>query len=114
MEKGNGFCIERGNYMKTLNIYSEYINDSYVGSIKENISNSKDKNKSKVLNHLKNGEIIAAVVGTARDVFTNQAINGEWVLMTDGTYEWTSDIVYYYEKYNLILPPEFVKHAIEN
>lgn len=114
MEKGNGFYIERDNYMKTLNVYSEYINDSSVGSIKENISNAKDDNKSKVLDHLKNGKILAAIVGTAKDVFTNDVINGEWVLMTDGIYEWSSDIVYYYEKYNLILPTDFVNYAIEN
>ncbi len=100
--------------MKTLNIYSEYIDHSSVGSIKENISNVIDEKKSKVLNHLKNGEIIAAIVGKAKDVFTNETINGEWVLMTDGIYEWSSDIVYYYEKYNLILPTEFVNHAIDN
>ncbi len=100
--------------MKTLNIYSEHINHSFVGSIKENVSNVEDKNKSKILNHLKNGEVIAAIVGTAKDVFTNEVINGEWVLMTDGIYEWGSDIVYYYDKYNLILPTEFLNHAIEN
>jgi len=98
--------------MKSLNIYSEYIKNSTVGSIRANVSDAEDKNKSKVLNHLKSGKIIAAIVGTAKDVFTNEAINGEWVLMTDGVYEWSSDIVYYYEKYNLLLPDEFVKHAI--
>ena len=100
--------------MKTLNVYSEHTKNSFVGSIKENTSNVEDKNKSKILNHLKNGETIAAIAGTAKDVFTNEVINGEWVLMTDGTYEWGSDIVYYYEKYNLTLPTEFLNHAIKS
>ena len=90
--------------MKTLNIYSEYIKNSSVGSVKDNILDKPDENRQKVLNHLKNGKIIASIVGSAKDVFTNQVINGEWVLMTDGVYEWSSDIVYYYEKYNLNLP----------
>ncbi len=95
--------------MKFLNVYSEYIKNSSIGSIKENISIEADENKSKILKHLKNGKTIAAIAGIPKDVFTGERINGKSVLLTDGIYEWSSDIIYYYEKYNLKLPTEFLK-----
>ena len=45
------------------------------------------------------------------DVIAGKRINSEWVLHSDGVYEWTSDITYYYEKYNLILPQDFINHV---
>ena len=98
--------------MISLNIFSEYIKDSVVGSIKENISAVADANKAKVLKHLTSATAIASIAGTAKDVFTGETIGGEWVLLSDGKYEWTSDIVYYYENYDLILPDDFIGHVL--
>jgi len=97
--------------MKSLNVYSEHIINSPLGSIKENISGTLDKRK--VLRHLKNANVIATFPGITKDIFTGENISGEWLLLSDGVYEWSSDIIYYYERYNLKLLPEFVFY-IEN
>ncbi len=79
---------------------------------KDTISEIADENKSKILNYLKNGRVIAAVPGIMMDVFTKANIVGvgEWVVRTDGIYEWDTLIIYYYEKYNLKLPKDFLEH----
>jgi len=33
--------------------------------------------------------------------------------MNDGKYTWRSDVIYYFEKYNLKLPDEFVKEVLK-
>jgi len=33
--------------------------------------------------------------------------------MSDGKYQWRSDIIYYVEKYDLELPEEFVNYVLE-
>lgn len=99
--------------MKDLNVYSEHIKNSMVGSIKDNISRVPDVNKDKVLDYLKQGTIIAGCPGILRDVFTGERIPGCWSVYTDGVYEWESDIIYYYETYNLRLPSDFMEYVCE-
>ncbi len=97
--------------LKSLNIYSEYIKNSKVGSIKDNISTTVNPYKEDILEHLRRGKHIAALCGGARDIFTGKPIKGEWLLLSDGEYKWTTDIIYYFEKYNLILLDEFVYYV---
>ncbi len=80
-----------------------------VEPTKNNISQSADKNKPKILNYLKNGRVIGVVPGIMKDSFTLKQINGQWLLMTDGIYEWDTKLIYYYEKYNIVLPQEFIR-----
>ncbi len=80
-----------------------------VEPTKDNISQSVDKNKSKILNYLKNGTVIGAAPGILKDSFTQKQIDGQWLLMTDGIYEWDTKLIYHYETYNLVLPQEFIK-----
>ncbi len=81
-----------------------------VEPTKDNISQSVDKNKFKILNYLKNGRVIGAAPGILKDSFTQKQIDGQWLLMTDGIYEWDTKLIYHYEKYNLVLPQEFIKN----
>lgn len=98
--------------MKSLNRYSEYIKNSTVGSIKENVSDSAMDGKSTVLSYLKSGRRIGAISGSSRDIFTDKPIKGELIVLSDGEYEWTSDIIYYFDKYNLALPSEFITKSL--
>ncbi len=81
-----------------------------VEPTKDNISQSVDKQKSKILNYLKNGRVIGVVPGIMKDSFAQKQIDGQWLLMTDGIYEWDTKLIYHYEKYNLKLPQEFIKN----
>jgi len=35
-------------------------------------------------------------------------------VLTDGTWAWTSDVIFYVRKYHIRLPEEFVRHMQEN
>ncbi len=32
--------------------------------------------------------------------------------MSDGKYEWRSDVIYYVDKYDMELPDEFIQHVL--
>lgn len=36
----------------------------------------------------------------------------KFFVMDDGEFVWTSEVIYYVEKYNLILPDEFINHVL--
>lgn len=97
--------------MKSLNIYSDYIKGSLVGSIKENLKFAPDSHKAQILKYLRSSNVIAAIPGRITDLFTQKPVNQENLLMSDGTYEWSTDIVYYYDKYNLALPDDFIDYV---
>ncbi len=98
--------------MKSLNIYSEYTKNSSVGSIKDNLSTKEINYKDEILSYLKSGRHVAAACGSAKDIFTGERLKDEWILLSDGEYEWTSDLIYYVEKYNLMLPDDFIIHVL--
>lgn len=70
------------------------------------------QNKSKILNHLKAGTVTAVAAGSAHDVLSGEVIDGELTLLTDGVYEWRSDILYYVDKYNVRLNDDFIQHVM--
>ena len=70
------------------------------------------KEKEKVLEYMKNAEHIGYMPGIARDVFHPEIWTTDLSLMSDGKYQWRSDIIYYVEKYDMELPEEFVEHAL--
>ena len=93
-------------------MFKEIFHDEKLPSLKDNIDKKPYENINIVLNHLKSGEIVACAAGRARDVFTDKTITEELKLMTDGKYEWRSDIIFYVEKYNLRLPDDFEEHCL--
>lgn len=47
-----------------------------------------------------------------RDVVSGDVIYEPLAFSEDGEYAWRSDVVYYFEKYNLTLPEEFIVTVI--
>jgi len=80
--------------------------------ISECISDVAIPEKSKVLAYLKHGRVAAASSIKLKDALTGDAIPGEALYYTDGQYAWRSDLCYYFEKYNFILPPAFIRAAL--
>ena len=68
--------------------------------------------KKKVLEYMKKGEIIAVAPAIIKDVINPEIRLPELFLMSDGKYEWRSDVIYYVEKYDMALPDEFVQHVL--
>ena len=67
--------------------------------------------KEKVVQYTRS-EVIAAAPANVRDVLNPEVKIPELLLMSDGKYQWRSDIIYYVEKYDLELPEEFVNYVL--
>lgn len=76
--------------------------------IAECISDVAIPEKNRVMLYLKRGHVTAASSTRFTDAFTGDTIPGEALCYTDGEYAWRSDLCYYFEKYNFVLPPEFI------
>ena len=87
-------------------------NDKYP-SIKTFINKPMEE-KEKVVQYMNTrSEVIAAAPAIVRDVLNPEVKIPELLLMSDGKYQWRSDIIYYVEKYDLELPEEFVNYVLE-
>jgi hypothetical protein len=83
-------------------------------AIKECVRKNKYEYQDDVVEYLKSGIPYAAIPEIQHDIFTQDRIPYESVLYTDGNFKWTSDIIYYVEKYNLLLSKEFTEVAEHN
>lgn len=70
------------------------------------------KEKSKVIEYMKKSKVIAVAPAIVRDIINPNNKIPELFLMTDGKYEWRSDVIYYVEKYDMELPEEFIEYVL--
>ncbi|MBL4931981.1 hypothetical protein [Clostridium paridis] len=87
-----------------------YEDDKYP-SIKELINNP-IKEKEKVLEYMRKSKVIAQAPAVGKDLINPNNKTLELSLMTDGDYEWRSDVIYYVEKYDMELPEVFINHIV--
>ena len=67
------------------------------------------------LNYLNGGHKFLLIMGITLDLLAPQdIIIGPPDVWTDGTWAWTSDVMYYVEKYHIQLPDDFLKHMALN
>lgn len=85
--------------------------DSKYPSIKDLI-NKPIEEKEKVIKYMKKCKVIAVAPAIVRDILNPNNKIAELCLMSDGEYEWRSDIIYYVEKYDMGLPEEFIQHVL--
>ena len=50
-----------------------------------------------------------AVLGNMTDEKTHENITGSWMIYTDGTYSWTTKIIYHFREYDMKLPDRFLE-----
>jgi len=81
--------------------------------LKRDIPHDMEQN---ILHYLKGGVVIAVIVGIDEDFLAPQQtrIGLPPIVRTDGTWAWTSDVVYYVEKYHIQLPDDFLTHMARN
>lgn len=94
--------------LKFICEYREFDDIDHLPSVKENVSDIPHGNKGKILKHLKSGKSIFATSTPIVDIFTGKPANIELCTYTDGNFTWTSEEIYYFEKYNLKLNDEFI------
>jgi hypothetical protein len=74
------------------------------------------KNKPIILKYLKNRDYLNyASTKRVYDVFQNAESNNYCQAgYSDGVYQWTSDEIYYFEKYNLKLYNDFITSVLQS
>lgn len=92
----------------------EIMGDDSYPSITDLISEHEHKHKNEILNHLKKGVVTAAAPAILNDVITGERLNMPLTMMNDGKYEWRSDLIYYFEKYNIELPEAFIDYVLKD
>lgn len=97
--------------MITIGQTCELDKDSQYPSIRELI-NKPIREKSKVIEYMRKSKVIAVAPARVRDIINPDNKIPELFLMTDGKYEWRSDVIYYVEKYDMELPKEFIEHVL--
>ena len=81
------------------------------GNIKDAVSSRPPPNHEEILGYLRDGNIVAQAPGLAVDVLDPEEPLGESIkLLSDGTWVWPNDLAYFFEKYNVRLPSDFVEH----
>ncbi|MDY3972720.1 MAG: hypothetical protein SOZ28_08460 [Clostridia bacterium] len=98
--------------MKQVCNIIELFQDENLTYIKQHTSDTPFEGKERIVKHLRNGKVLACAAGRAKDVLTGESIKGELTFMTDGEFEWRSDIAYYVDKYNLRLSNEFENYVL--
>ena len=95
-----------------LGKYKEIYKDNSLPSVLDNISEKEIPQKNVVLRYLKSHKPTAYSPQECFDVVSGEKINEPLSCMDDGVYYWRSDLIYYFEKYNLKLLDEFVDYVI--
>ncbi|MPM39743.1 hypothetical protein SDC9_86377 [bioreactor metagenome] len=97
--------------MKMIGETREIYHDDQYPSIMELI-HKPIKEKEKVLRYMKKCHVDAVAPAIVHDVINPENRIPNLFLMSDGTYGWRSDVIYYVEKYDMALPEEFVQHVL--
>lgn len=85
-------------------------------SLRDAVRESPDDDCERISKYLLNGWVAADVM----DVNTHDVLDaarpviGPYFILTDGVWAWPSDLAYFYLKYNVELPDEFVDHMRSN
>ena len=95
-------------YFSEMNCY--YNN----GSIKDNIVQSINYEKSKILDYLKSFNKKASCPRNAIDCLTGDIISSSFSVYDDGEFCWGDFLLYHIEKYNIELPQKLIDKANAN
>ena len=80
--------------------------------LSECVSDTPIPEKNRMLAYLRRSRVAAVSSVRLTDFFTGESIPGEACYYTDGKHAWRSDLCYYFEKYNFILPQAFINAAL--
>lgn len=72
----------------------------------------KHERKDDILRYLRGCADYAAIAGLLRDVFTGEYAKAEYLAYKDDAFKWTTKLVYHFEKYDCVLPEDFIQHIL--
>lgn len=99
--------------MTVIGRFKETYHDDRLPSIFSAIHENPPKEKGIVLEYLKHGELAAVSPGYLVDQVNGHTQIKNLACYQDDSYLWRSDVVYYYEHYNIDLPGDFVEHVLK-
>ena len=80
-------------------------------SLQQAVGKPSDCDIEKIVSYLSAGHILAVAPGLSRDVLSKERdVIGSLSVMTDGTYAWPNDLIYYLRKYNVRISDDFRAH----
>lgn len=82
--------------------------------MKDSLEAKEYPNKEKIKKFLRNGTVEFAQHSMAKDVFSGERIPDEVLVLSDGDFFWSSELVWYVDKYNLRLPKKFESHILNS
>lgn len=81
--------------------------------MKDHFSDDPIENSEKLVDFILHAGILdIGSTAEAKDVFTGEGTGIRDNLRTDGEFSWGTDLAYYVKEYNLMLPEDFVRHAL--
>lgn len=98
--------------MKAISNVREFTNNIDHKKIEELISDEEIPQKRKVLEYLKSFDPDCAAGMLIQDEVIGKAVNACVEGYEDGQYFWDSRYIYHFEKYNLKLSEDFIKHVL--
>ncbi len=100
---------------KCLFLFDEYGKGMGLPSITEYFEDSPYEGQDKIIEYLKTQGTCGYASGSfPKDFFTGEVICGVEEGLNDGEYSWVTSLIYYVEKYNLRLLPEFEQKVLNN
>ena len=100
--------------MKIIGQYNELAPDKGFPSMLDSMAKTPYASKEIILSYLRNGKVHMVTAAKVVDALKKTRTKIDLIFMNDGTYEWSSAIIYYVDKYNLQLPDEFVNYILKN
>lgn len=98
--------------MIVIGIFRENYKDDKYPSIMDFIKDTEPSKKDEVIKYFDKSKISSVSTSYVYDEIGKVQTSIPLVMKTDGEYAWRSDLEYYYNKYNIDLPQEFIKKVI--
>lgn len=103
--------------LKRLGFYDEFAlhPPGGAGSIRDAVRSAGDPDAAQIRAYLQSGSFVTAFADDEIDVIDRKTVIPDGASdMTDGTWVWGTDLPYYYQRYNLALPADFLAHVRSN
>lgn len=93
--------------MKFITDYKELGGNQNI-SLLDHVEKEPIENKEKILDYLKRGKDNGIRCSVIYDYVKDESLSETVKLFTDGEYNWDSEEIYHFEKYNIKLNEDFI------
>ena len=80
----------------------------------DTVKNFNIEDKKEIIKYMRKSEYLSILLDCTYCIFTGEVIEHFDTHQTDGKWIWSADIIHYIEKYNFILPIDFLSDIRQN